>query len=357
MGLYKGGRERQILRSFWRISVLFLFLITGCSTTVPLPVKVTEPIISEGIKVYFTGSGHDPDEIVDAIVGSIDGAQRSVDMAMYNINLPEVEQALIHAFQRGVQVRLVMESDALDGKVPRSLMAHDIPIVGDGRESLMHNKFMVIDNRQVWTGSLNLTDNGVTEDRNNFIRMDSTEAAELFTREFEEMFLEKQFGSSNPSGEFLENAIQVAGTAVEIYFSPDDHVMQKIISHVNDANERIDFLGYSFTYDALAQAMIQKAQQGVRVSGVFDRIMVTSNTGTDYEWLVSAGLPVCLDGEAGLMHDKVIAVDEKVVITGSYNYTNSAEEYNDENVIILYDQDLARLYLQEIEIITNNCTH
>jgi phosphatidylserine/phosphatidylglycerophosphate/cardiolipin synthase-like enzyme len=356
MKLPQGGKRKQDLTSFWRISLILLFLLAGCNT-VPLPPKITEPIIREDIKVYFTGPGHDPEEVVKAIVDSIDSAKRSVDMAMYNINLPEIEQALIHAFKRGVWVRLVMESDALDGNVPRSLEEIGIDIVGDGKESLMHNKFIVIDNQQVWTGSLNLTDNGVMEDRNNFIRIDSTKVAILYTKEFEEMFTDKQFGSSSLTGEGSGDAIEVAGIPIEIYFSPDDNVMQKILNIVNNAGERIDFLAYSFTYDTLAEAMIQNAKQGVRVSGVFDSDMVASNTGTDYEWLVSAGLPVCMDGEAGLMHDKVIVVDEEVVITGSYNYTNSAEKYNDENIVILHDPTLANLYLDEIKLIANKCTH
>jgi phosphatidylserine/phosphatidylglycerophosphate/cardiolipin synthase-like enzyme len=356
MRLPKGGKKKQVLRSFLRISIIFLILLAGCGK-VPLPPKVTEQVIHEDIKVYFTGPGHDSKEVIDAVVDSIDGAKQSVDMAMYNINLPEVEQALIHAFQRGVWVRLVMESDALDGNVPRSLKENGIDIVGDGKESLMHNKFIVIDNQQVWTGSLNLTDNGVTKDRNNFIRIDNTKVAEQYTNEFEEMFTDKQFGSGSPSGKDSGNTIAVAGIPMEIYFSPDDNVMQKILNLVNDAGERIDFLAYSFTYDSLAEAMIQKAQQGVKVLGVFDSDMVASNTGTDYEWLVSTGLPVCMDGEAGLMHNKVIVVDEEVVITGSYNYTNSAEKYNDENIVILHNRALANLYLDEIRLITQNCFH
>ncbi len=352
----EGGKNNQILRSFWRISIILLILLAGCSK-VPLPPEVTEPFIRENIKVYFTGPGHNPEEIVKAFVDSIDSARQSVDMAMYNINLPEVEQALIHAFKRGVWVRLVMESDAMDGNVPRSLEETGIDIVGDGKESLMHNKFIVIDDQQVWTGSLNLTDNGITEDRNNFIRIDSKKVAERYKKEFEEMFTYKQFGSSSPSGEYSENIIEVAGIPMEIYFSPDDNVMQKILNVVNDAGKQIDFLAYSFTYDSLAEAVIQKAQRGVRVSGVFDSDMVASNTGTDFEWLVSTGLPICMDGEVGLMHDKVIVVDGEVVITGSYNYTNSAEKYNDENIVILHDPALANLYLDEIKLITNNCTH
>jgi phosphatidylserine/phosphatidylglycerophosphate/cardiolipin synthase-like enzyme len=114
-------------------------------------------------------------------------------------------------------------------------------------------------------------------------------------------------------------------------------------------------LGYSFTSDPLAEALIERAQVGVQVSGVFDSDMYKANTGTEYDKLVSVGLSFCLDGESGLMHNKVIVIDEQVVILGSYNFTASAERYNDENVIFLYDREIAQDYLQEVEFIMRQC--
>jgi len=134
------------------------------------------------------------------VTDAIYAAQSSIDIAMYNLNLREVEQALRDAHKRGVNVRLVVESDALDGWVPQSLKSSGIPVVSDGRESLMHNKFMVIDKHQVWTGSLNLTENGVIEDRNNLVRVDSPSIAEYYTQEFEEMFTAGEFGNNSPQG-------------------------------------------------------------------------------------------------------------------------------------------------------------
>ncbi len=219
----------------------------------------------------------------------------------------------------------------------------------------MHNKFMVIDKQQVWTGSLNLTTNGATDDRNNFIRFDSSAMAEQYTREFEEMFLANQFGAnSTPDGNDIFD-FKVASVPIQVYFSPEDNVMEHILEIVDGAQEQIEFLSYSFTNDELAEALIRKARQGVKIQGVFDADMVQSNTGTDYEWLVSAGLPMCLDGEYGLMHHKVIVVDSQTVITGSYNFTASAEKYNDENLVIIRDPSLANLYLQEANKIVMNC--
>jgi phosphatidylserine/phosphatidylglycerophosphate/cardiolipin synthase-like enzyme len=339
-----------------RLGVLTFFLLSLVLSSCTSNGVDTPPLDnSDAIRVYFTGGSHDYKQVITAVTDAIDTAQSSIDIAMYNLNLREVEQALRNAHRRGVNVRLIVESDALDGLVLRSLKSSGIPVVSDGRESLMHNKFMVIDNRQVWTGSLNLTDNGVIEDRNNLVRLVSPSIAEYYTQEFEEMFTAGLFGNNSPEGSPSDGGFKAAAIPVEVYFSPDDGVMDIILDEVASAREEIAFLGYSFTSDPLAQALVEKARQGVRVMGVFDSDMVVANTGSDYEWLLNAGLPVCRDGEEGLMHHKVIVIDQQVVITGSYNFTSSAERFNDENVLILHDPYLAELYLGEYTDISAHC--
>ncbi len=333
--------------------LLALLLTLGLSSCIPAATPVYQD--NNSIEIYFSGEGHDSQGVIDALVNAINDAQSSVDVAMYNINLKEIEMALLQAEQRGVRVRIVMESDALDGRVPRNLVEKGIPIVSDGKESLMHNKFMVIDQTQVWTGSLNLTESGMTEDRNNLVRLNNTDLAQLYTDEFEEMYIAKKFGNDSPASELKKTQYDVDSIPVSVYFSPDDRVMEFILNEVNQAQQTITVLGYSFTSDPLAEALIERAHYGVQVSGVFDRDMYKANIGTEYDRLVSAGLFFCLDGESGLMHNKVIVIDEKMVILGSYNFTASAERYNDENVVFLYDRDIAQEYLQEAELIMRYC--
>ncbi len=74
-----------------------------------------------------------------------------------------------------------------------------------------------------------------------------------------------------------------------------------------------------------------------------------SNQGGEYERFRQAGLDVRLDGLEGQMHHKVIIVDGATVITGSYNFTNSAERYNEENVLIIHNEVLAKQYEAEFE--------
>jgi phosphatidylserine/phosphatidylglycerophosphate/cardiolipin synthase-like enzyme len=117
---------------------------------------------------------------------------------------------------------------------------------------------------------------------------------------------------------------------------------------VNGATSSIRFLAFSFTDYPLAKAMIDRAQQGVDVAGVFDKTQA-GGQGAELGTLFCAGVPVRQDGNKQFMHNKVIVVDERYVITGSLNFSTSAEESNDENVIIIDNPDIARLYMQDFD--------
>jgi phosphatidylserine/phosphatidylglycerophosphate/cardiolipin synthase-like enzyme len=336
-----------------KLPILFLIFLTACIQTVqipPTPVDTGSPF-----QVFFTdpfaaGARQRKDGMDEAMERAIDAARSTVDIAMLNINLDGFGDALVRAHRRGVQVRLVMESASLDGNVPRRLEGEGIPLVGDRRESLMHNKFMVIDNSEVWTGSLNLTDTGTYDDHNNMIRIRSSRVAEDYTVEFNEMFVEDLFGD-NARAATPNPMVTVDGFPVEVYFSPDDGVLEHLIQVVRDAQSSINFLAFSFTADTLAQAMIEKSRAGVAVRGVFDSDQIDSNQGGDYDWMANTGLDVRRDSLPGQMHNKIIIIDDRVVVTGSYNFSNSAERRNDENIVIIHDPQTAGLYRAEFEAI------
>ncbi len=95
--------------------------------------------------------------------------------------------------------------------------------------------------------------------------------------------------------------------------------------------------------------MVQRAQAGVKVAGVMDESQIKSNAGTEYDQFQSEGLAVRPDGQPGLMHHKVFIIDGDMVVTGSYNFTASAEKSNDENLLVIYSPEIAGEYLQEFE--------
>lgn len=346
---------------------LMLLLTAACvdQTATPGPVVTSQaatgeaaptaspsPVVEDtAIQVFFTvpaGSTSEPGALEKALLADLGTAQTSIDVAMYNFSLRRVTDALITAKQRGVRVRFVADSDALDGSQFNRLAGAEIKVVGDRRESLMHHKFIVIDGQIVWTGSLNLTGSGMNADNNNLVRLESTQLAENYTHEFEEMFLNDIFGSDSPADTpFME--LTIGETAVENYFAPDDRVLPRLVRMVNAAQSSVELLAYSFTSDPLAKALQSRANAGLLVRGVFDENMVSSNQGSDYQSLKQAGLDVRLDGSEGLMHDKVIILDRVTVILGSYNFTASADRRNDENIVVIHDARVAQQFLAEFE--------
>ena len=248
---------------------------------------------------------------------------------------------------------MVTDSDNLDEQEIQELKESGIQVQGDHREGLMHDKFVIIDRLEVWTGSMNFTTGGAYLDNNNLIRIRSSKLAEDYTTEFEQMFTGDHFGPSKISGT-PDPAFTLDGSLIEVYFSPEDGTLEHILSAVNAAQESVYFLAYSFTSDDLRQALLRLAQAGVTVAGVFDHDQHLFNTGTEYENLLDAGIDVRLDGNPRLMHHKVIIIDQQVVITGSYNFSNNAEHNNDENTLIIHNQDIAAQYLAEFQQVFQN---
>jgi phosphatidylserine/phosphatidylglycerophosphate/cardiolipin synthase-like enzyme len=282
------------------------------------------------------------------LVDAIDSARLSVDAAMYSLSLNSVRDALLHAFRRGVQVHVVMESDNMDSADPQILIEAGIPVLGDRRQGLMHNKFMVIDRMDVWTGSMNFTDSGTYSDNNNLLHIRSEKVAEDYESEFNEMFVDDKFGP-DPGVVTPNPRVVIDGTPLDIYFSPDDQVQSALTELLDNAQTSIYFLAYSFTADPLGEAIRNRAEAGVKVSGVMEAGQVASNSGTEYDAFRAAGLDVRLDGNEGQMHHKVLIIDGQIVVTGSYNFSASAENTNDENVVVIYNRDIAGQYLQEFK--------
>ncbi len=360
----------QLYRAF-SILLVGCFVIAACGNVPPVPVTETNipltptsgttitPIeLQSGygvrgawFELYFTnpasplspqGTGGLDGPIVDAI----DAARLSVDVAAYSLSLNSVRNALIHAHERGATVRVVMESSNMDRSDPQRLIEAGIPVIGDNRDGLMHDKFIIIDKSEVWMGSMNFTDGGTYDDNNNLMRIHSTKMAENYLKEFEEMFTEDMFGPDIVA-ETPNPTITIDGTRIDTYFSPDDGVLAALVPLLESARESIYFLAYSFTSNQLGEILRQKAEADVKVAGVMDEEQVQSNEGTEFDPFRQADLDVRRDGIDGLLHHKVFIVDETIVVMGSYNFSQSAEERNDENLLIIYDPVIAQQFLAE----------
>jgi phosphatidylserine/phosphatidylglycerophosphate/cardiolipin synthase-like enzyme len=126
-----------------------------------------------------------------------------------------------------------------------------------------------------------------------------------------------------------------------------------LVNLLDTAQDSILFLAYSFTSNPLGEAIQRADKAGVVVRGVMDEDQASSNIGTELTAFRSAGLDVRLDGNPGQMHEKVMIIDEEVVVVGSYNFSRNANEVNDENVLVIHSRALARQFVDEFNRLYN----
>src|SRR6266498_3851289 len=176
------------------------------------------------------------------------------------------------------------------------------------------------------------------------LRFASRQLAADYTNEFEQMFAGR-FGTSKRSATPYPQ-VRIGSTRIEVYFSPQDGVAKHVLQRLAAAKRIISFMTFSYTEDTISDAMIAKVEAGLTMRGVFES-QNARGTGADFNRLKQGGVDVLEDGNCYILHHKVIVIDERTVITGSYNFTGSAEKDNDENLVIVDDSALARAYLDE----------
>lgn len=137
-----------------------------------------------------------------------------------------------------------------------------------------------------------------------------------------------------------------------VYFSPEGGCENAIISWINRANSSIHILIYSFTLDSIGKALVEAYSRNVDVKVVFEESQITQYS--EYWSLKAAGVPVRNDTNPRSMHNKVMIIDGEIVVTGSYNWSKTAEKENNENLIIVRSKYVAELYEREFEKIWSN---
>jgi phosphatidylserine/phosphatidylglycerophosphate/cardiolipin synthase-like enzyme len=350
----------MLLRFKNRIFVLRLVLILGVLLSLsfgflfrqqqPPPSGKALPLSSGQVAVSFSQPqkfrGPYQGGPEDALIQAIDHAVCCVDLAVYDIDLENIARALLRAASRGVKVRVVTDSDNDRGEAIDMLRAMKIPIVGDQRTALMHDKFIVIDREEVWLGSMNLTTNDAYLNDNNFLRFRTPALAVPFLEEFEEMFTRHIFGAGS-AGESGATIPVGDGCIAQALFAPDDSPAGEIVRRIRAAQRTVYLMAFSFTSKDIAAALQERAAQGVQVLGVVEQSQERSNTGAQFQLLKGAKLDFRLDGNPRNMHHKVILIDRELIITGSYNFTESAEHNNDEDALLLQCEATAALFENE----------
>jgi len=135
---------------------------------------------------------------------------------------------------------------------------------------------------------------------------------------------------------------------LQVHFSPDGKPTAAIINVIEKAKESIYVQAYSFTSAPIAQALKKAKSRDVDVQVILDKSQPYQRY-TSAIFLKNAGIPVFIDKKHTIAHNKVIIIDVKTVVTGSFNFTKAAEEKNAENLLIIESTELARVYLKNWE--------
>ncbi len=326
------------------------------------------------IKVYFNQPvNNNASSIADAIyvsnfedtlVAYVDRAQMTLDVCNYNTGSLPIVNAINAAKTRGVVVRYIGADNTGTNNDELANLATTIPMIqrpSDGE--VMHNKFLIIDvaNSQlatIVTGSTNHTNNSCHEDYNNIVIVEDQTLALAYKTEFEEMWGSSTTTPSLANSKFGDaktdntpHNFNIGGIPVELYFSPSDGTTGKIESALLSANTDLQFATLTFINNDLGDAVINRQDAGIDCKGIIENIWYF---GSEYNGLKNAGVDVYSHfGEPHAFHHKYGIVDanntssDPLVITGSHNWTNSAEDDFDENTLIIHDAEIANMYYEE----------
>ena len=134
-------------------------------------------------------------------------------------------------------------------------------------------------------------------------------------------------------------------SAADVYFSPRGGCEAAVVKAIASAKKSVRVQAYSFTSQPIASALIAARARGVEVSVIADAGQREAH-GTVVYRLRHAGIELTFDHAHAIAHNKVMVLDDTTVITGSFNFTASAEAHNAENLLILRDRQLAQKYLR-----------
>ena len=321
------------------ILLIFLVLssISGCNNIEENKID-TQNLFENNIKteVYFC-----PEDNCERVLETyINYAKDSVHCAFFDLDLEDLITAL------------AKKSHNADVKVIIDDYNYDDQIKGPGikiakSKQYMHNKFCIIDKGIVLTGSTNPTNNGVNLNNNNLIILNSRYIAENYEDEFDELWNGVYASGDNVKYDKINTDIG----QIENYFCPEDckeEGISKVLSLVRKANESVKVASFSFTHEELADELVKADIKGLDVEVLVERRQRNVQN-SQYTRLKEFGVNIKVDGNKQNMHHKFIVIDDSIVITGSPNFSWSGFNRNDENMLVIYDENLALKYVSEFD--------
>ncbi|AKI96973.1 phospholipase D-like domain-containing protein [Kosmotoga pacifica] len=276
--------------------------------------------------------------LTETIIEFLDTAESTVLFVSYSFDEPLVMEKLNKLSKEGLHVEGIVD----DSSVFRTLALNpSFKLLCDSSPALIHSKFMVIDDRIGIISTGNFTTSGLDEDSNIILYFESEDIAlglMEFYRAIKKGVKAEGFQYSNFS----------------FYLTPIEGVNELILKKLSDAKESIYFMCYAFTDPRFLAVLKYKASYGVKVKGVVDDWNMSSSPIYEY---FSTGIGFRMNMEKWLLHDKTVIVDEKIVITGSANFTRSAWNRNRELVVIIESKEIANQFMKHFNYLWEVSTY
>jgi len=342
----------------------------------------------DDLSVFFLAEGEQSaDDVMARLTTFIRAAKQTLAFAIYDMRFSDPLRAQLAAALReraetGVEIRFCYDAD----KPPQPNLAagQDPAPAGTGAfvqslgypwrriagMKLMHSKFVVRDQQAVWAGSANMTDDAFTLMENNIVEIDSQALANYYVQNFEDLWEKENFehtGDIHTESVPLTFSNQPA--TARVMFSPGCglEIDSEIARRVRVAQRRVRICSLLINSGTLIGELGNLLRRGrVAVDGIYDRTQMEQvyvqwqdvpqnrwKIGALKEIIVRAGLigkdstPYTPAGRHNFMHNKVLVIDN-TVITGSYNFSRSAQ-FNAENILFIESAPLADVYSAYID--------
>jgi phosphatidylserine/phosphatidylglycerophosphate/cardiolipin synthase-like enzyme len=324
-----------------KLLVFFVVILMVNSVSVYSRKPHIENLSSSPVEIFFSP----PVDLNHKLTEYIDSAQESIKACFYGMRSEEVAYALIKAHLKGVKVQIVIDRGRLfaeDSFYPK-LRNFGVARKDTIAKGLMHNKFCIIDEKIVWTGSYNPSNYSVYEN-NDAVVIQSKEIANIYTEEFKKLWDSRSIASEENN----DRRIKVSGdTSIEVYFSPEDNLvaLSRILEVLANAKNNICFAQFTITHPEIAKILIKKSKEGIAVKGIMEYEQIASYS--KYPNFEIMNMNVRKDKNYSFaFHHKFFIIDENIVITGSLNPTKAGFGKNRENVLIIQSTEVARKYLE-----------
>jgi len=298
-----------------------------------------------------------PDDLEATIVDFIDATQKRLEIAVQELESKPIAEAIIRARQRKVLVKLVIEQSYLrtgrtkddpwsagginedNRTIHDAVLRSNIDVKVDYNASIFHQKFMVRDRSSVLTGSTNFTPTGTHHNLNHLVIVHDEKVAKIYAREFKEISQGK-FGKRNEGHDPHPPLVTVSDIPIKVLFAPDHAPEMEIMKQMMKAKKRIDFAIFTFSKTSgIDDTMLRLLDFDMPIRGAFDGGQ-GFNQWSPLRGIAAKGADlhsVRKTATIGKLHHKLMVLDDEVVIAGSFNYTGPANQFNDENIIILGD--------------------